>query len=404
MEKPKIPVNENQRIEKLYNYNILDTGFEKEYDEIVNLASYICETPIAIITLVDSKRQWFKAKVGIDASETPRDIAFCAHAINLDDILVINDTFEDSRFNDNPLVLNDPKIRFYAGAQLKSSTGHILGTLCAIDRKPRELTELQLNALRILSNQVIAQMELRKLNSELKTQSVNLDEQNNIKNKIFNIISHDLRSPFHSILGLTEILREDLHELSKDEIKDLSESIYETATDSFELVNNLLDWSLEHTELRVREKSHISVDTLVKKLLSVLGGVISKKGIKIKTEIKDSSKIYSDYNIIYSALQNILTNAIKFTPSGGEITISSHTENSSTMVKVRDTGIGLSSSEIENLLSPSGKSSTSGTNGEKGTGLGFAIAKDFIKMSGGLIEIESEKLNGTSVILKFSCN
>jgi len=403
MEIAQLPKNEKERIKSLHSYKILDSEIEKEYDEIVNLASYICKTPIAVISLVDSQRQWFKSKVGLDANETPRDIAFCSHAINLDDVLVVNDTFEDNRFFDNPLVIENPNIRFYAGAQLKTSDGFVLGALCAIDRKPRELSEEQVNALKILSNQVIAQMELRKSYSELKKYNSQLDDQNKNKNKLLRIISHDLRSPFISILGLTEILKEDIEELTNNEIIDLSESIYETATDSFDLVNNLLDWSIEQSELRVREKIDINIPELITKLLSVLGGVISKKGINISTEL-DICSVHTDYNIVYSAIQNILTNAIKFTPRNGTITISSTSSELGTKIVIKDTGVGLTSAEIEALLSNSGKSASTGTNGEKGTGLGFAIAKDFINMSGGQISIESEIKVGTKITITFGSN
>jgi signal transduction histidine kinase len=400
MEIAPLPKNERERIESLYSYNILDTEIEKEYDEIVNLASYICKTPIAVISLVDSNRQWFKSKVGLHSNETPRDIAFCAHAINLNDVLVVNDTFNDSRFHDNPLVVENPKIRFYAGAQLKTIDGFVLGALCAIDRKPRELSEDQLNALKILSNQVIAQLELRKSYSELKKYNNQLDHQNKNKNKLLRIISHDLRSPFISILGLTEILKEDIEELTNNEIRDLSESIFETATDSFDLVNNLLDWSIEQSELHIREKIDINIPELLTKLLSVLGGVISKKGIKIITKL-ETCTVHTDYNIVYSAIQNILTNAIKFTPKEGCITIASVSSEVGSQITINDTGVGLTAAEIDALLSTSGKSSSTGTSGEKGTGLGFAIAKDFINMSGGDISIESELNVGTKVIITF---
>ena len=401
MEIAKIPNNEEERLKVLHSYNILYTDFEKQYDEIVNLVSYICETPIAVISLVDSDKQWYKAKVGVEARETSRDIAFCAHAINLDDILIVNDTLNDNRFFDNPLVVQDPNIRFYAGAQLRTKSGHVLGALCAIDKKPRELNQNQLDALKVLSNQVITMLELRKSNEELEEHTKYLNSQNDTNKKLFRIISHDLRSPFHSILGLSEILYEDIDELSKLEIKNLSQNIKETATDSFELVNNLLNWSLQKSELLETEFTDIYFDQLFKKLISVLGGVISQKGITIETDMSEESHIFAEYNIIYSAFQNILTNAIKFTPRDGKISISCKNNENGAVIKIEDTGVGLNKLEIEQLLSNNGKDSTSGTSGEKGTGLGFTIAKDFILLSGGKIDIESENNEGTTVIVSF---
>ncbi len=257
--------------------------------------------------------------------------------------------------------------------------------------------------LKILSNQVVAQFELRKSNSELQSYNQLLDEQNKNKNKLFRIISHDLRSPFISILGLTEILKEDIEELTNSEIKDLSENVYETASDSLDLVNNLLDWSLAQSELRVKEEIEINIPFLVTKLLSVLGGVISKKGINIITKL-EHCKVKADYSVIYSAIQNILTNAIKFTPREGTITISSESKKNEAEIFIQDTGIGLTKTEIEHLLSSNGKNATSGTCGERGTGLGFNIAKDFIYMSGGKIEIESELKVGTKVKIIFDDN
>lgn len=401
MEIAKVPNNEKERLKALHSYNILYTDFEKQYDEIVKLASYICDTPIAVISLVDKDKQWYKAKVGIEARETSRDLSFCAHAINLDDTLIVNDALEDNRFFDNPLVTEEPNIRFYAGVQLRTKDGHVLGTLCAIDRKPRELSQEQLEALKVLSQQVITLLELRIANLELEKHADVLNEQNNIKSKLFRIISHDLRSPFHSILGLSEILSEDIKELSIDEIKNLSKNITETATDSFELVNNLLNWSVNESELKEREFQDIYFAQLFIKLISVLGGVITKKRIKIETDLNEESKIFADYNIIYSAFQNILTNAIKFTPKNGSIIITCNSKDDKTIISIKDSGIGLNEMEIEQLLSSNDKNSTSGTGGEKGTGLGFAIAKDFINLSNGKIYIESEKNKGTDVIVSF---
>lgn len=162
-------MNEQARLRALRSYKILDTDPEKAFDDLTILASHICETPVALISLIDSERQWFKSKVGVDISETPRELAFCAVAIQQPDLFVIPDATKDERFSSNPFVVAGPKIRFYAGAPFTSSDGHPLGTLCVVDVVPRQLSESQQNALLALSRQVKAQFELRKNLIELRT-------------------------------------------------------------------------------------------------------------------------------------------------------------------------------------------------------------------------------------------
>ena len=158
---PAKPANEQERLAALRGYEILDTEPEAGFDDLTLLASYVCQTPVALISLVDADRQWFKSKVGVSMTETSRDIAFCASAILQPDVFIVPDTREDERFSQNPLVLSEPKVRFYAGATL-TTNGHALGTLCVVDRVPRELSAEQLDALKALSRQVLAQLELRR--------------------------------------------------------------------------------------------------------------------------------------------------------------------------------------------------------------------------------------------------
>jgi GAF domain-containing protein len=163
MTAPKpMQTNDAERVAALERYAILDTEPEKAFDDLTLLASFICKTPIAYISLIDEDRQWFKSKIGITVSETPRDVAFCSVAIQQPDVFVVPDTLQDERFRNNPLVTSEPRVRFYAGAPLITEEGYALGTLCIVDRRPREFTAEQGEALKALSRLVLAQMELRR--------------------------------------------------------------------------------------------------------------------------------------------------------------------------------------------------------------------------------------------------
>jgi anti-sigma regulatory factor (Ser/Thr protein kinase) len=167
---------EADRLAALRRYRILDTEPEQRFDDLALLASQICGTPMALISLVDRDRQWFKSRVGVSAPQTSRDVAFCAHAIRQPDLFIVPDALEDARFRDNPLVLAEPHIRFYAGAPLVTDDGHALGTICVLDRKPRQLSREQLAALEALHRQVMSQLELRRSLDELKAALAARDE------------------------------------------------------------------------------------------------------------------------------------------------------------------------------------------------------------------------------------
>jgi diguanylate cyclase (GGDEF)-like protein/PAS domain S-box-containing protein len=163
-----LPHNERERLEELRKYGILDTEPEAVFNSMVQLASYICHTPFAAISLIDEHRQWFKAIVGVEVSETPRDVAFCAHTILQQEPMIIPNTLEDKRFFDNPLVEGGLNLRFYAGVPLVTESGYLLGTLCVFDQQPRQLSAEQLDAIKTLADSVMAHLDLRLSHREIR--------------------------------------------------------------------------------------------------------------------------------------------------------------------------------------------------------------------------------------------
>ncbi len=186
MEIPKLPKNEHDRLKTLESYQILDTSFEEEFDNLTELAAEVCDTPISLITFLDESRQWFKSAYGISEKQTPRDISFCGHAILDSEIFEVEDALLDNRFKDNPLVTDDPNIRFYAGIPLETSNGSHLGTLCVIDSQPRKLNLTQRKSLYRIAKQVVSLLEHRKALIEIATLSKALEESHIFHDTLLN--------------------------------------------------------------------------------------------------------------------------------------------------------------------------------------------------------------------------
>ncbi len=200
------PPEEVQRLATLYDLGILDTPQEKDYDDIVTLASGVCGVPVSLVSLVDADRQWYKAKVGTDVTETPRDLSFCSHAILGRDLLLVPDARRDPRFADHPDVVADPGVRFYAGAPLVTSDGYALGTLCVVDGRPRQLTVEQLRALRALARQVTAQLELRRYAGVLARTTARLHALERRTDDRAALVGAELRAPLRDLGGYLDRL------------------------------------------------------------------------------------------------------------------------------------------------------------------------------------------------------
>jgi len=389
MQVAAIPENEQARIHALLQYEILDTEAEAVYDDFVKLASYICQTPIALISLVDPTRQWFKATVGCPASETSRDVAFCAHAIHQFDVFVVPDTLTDPRFVDNPLVTGDPHIRFYAGAPLITPEGLAIGTLCAIDREPRILSQEQISALQTLARQVVSQLELRRLTKELQ-------QVLESKNKLFHILSHDLRSPFNGILAFSQALADEAETLSREEIQDFSQTVLSSAEQFMHLIDNLLQCTRFELGSLEYQPNTVTIDSVVGNVLTLLKGNAAQKKVNLVYEKNPATEVFADSTMLHSIFQNLIGNAIKFTPSNGRVTVCTADQGSMMQVSVIDSGVGVPPEKLAHLFELMAGRSTDGTAGEKGTGLGLLLCKDLVEKHGGQLWVDSVVGQGTS--------
>lgn len=396
MQSAPIPANETERLAALVRYRIVDTDFETAYDELAELAAFICETPIALITLVTSDRQWFKAKVGLEARETSREIAFCAHAIHQSDIFVVGDASSDERFADNPLVTGDPHIRFYAGAPLITPDGLPLGTVCAIDREPRKLSELQTRALKIIANQVMIHLALRLTLDFQERTSAELARSNASKDRFFSILSHDLRSPFGGILGFTELLRTDLEQLSPDEIREFAGHIHTSAEQALKLIDNLLQWSMFETGGMRHQATLLRLDEVAGEVLALLASVASQKQIHLTMAPNPAAVARADRDMVQTVLRNLIGNALKFTPAGGRVAINFAIRGGWIEVSVTDSGVGLNEEQLSRIFQGDLNLSTRGTEGEKGMGLGLMLCRQFAEKCGGRIWAESHPGRGAT--------
>lgn len=385
MQFPPIPVDEAERLKALRSYNILDTSPERDFDEIVELASHICGTAISIITLIDEAREWYKAKIGLEGFGNPREETFCAHAILNDDIMLVPDASRDVRFHDNPNVTGEMGVKFYAGMPLITPDGFKLGTLCVVDTKPRDLTPDQVFALQVLAKQVVKRMELRKKITEL-------ERLNDTHRKLLSVISHDLRSPLTSLYGLLEL--SDKYDLTPTEFKSALPSMRQSFVAANNLLTNLLEWATSQFEHSGIQQKVLVLHDVVEYVIQGNAQLFEFKGNTVKNKVDVTCRVFADENMLRTVLRNLIVNANKFTPNG-TITISAHEIDHKIEVCVADTGSGMNEQQIGKLFNWEKRSSTSGTAGERGSGFGLLVSDQFVKQQGGTIWVTSKVAEGS---------
>ena len=421
MIQPKIPNNENERLNNLKSYDILDTAPEIQYDDITKIAAQICNTPIALISLIDENRQWFKSHHGLEVSETPREVAFCAHAINNpSQTLEVNNANNDVRFQDNPLVTGEPNVIFYVGVPLQSSEGFPLGTLCVIDHKQRELSKEQLSAMEALSRQVIAQLDLRKKNKileneiqlklEREKELINLHQiaKKNlaIKDEFLSNMSHEIRTPLNAIIGMTYLLLK--NNPREDQIERLN-TLHFSGNNLMSLINNILDYSkIEAGKIQLENISFNVLNT-VNHLRNTFKNIANEKGIKFKSLIDSDIPhlLIGDPTRLVQILNNLINNAIKFTEQGKvtlNIEISEEFDKSICLFfTIQDTGIGIDEDKIKSIFERFKQANEGTTRQYGGTGLGLSIVKKLLELHNSSINVQSKPGKGScfSFYLKF---
>lgn len=393
---------ELERLAALQSYHILDTEQEVDFDEIVDLASKICNKPISLISLVDDKRQWFKAKVGLNISETPVEIAFCKHAIEHNNLFLIEDATLDERFKNNPLVTNHPDIRFYAGTPLQTIDGYNIGTLCVLDNEPGQITLQQQEALTILGKQVMKQLELRRaLNNqnrilrELEQQRNEMQRLLNFKDKVFAIISHDLRGPIGGIGQVLDMIKSGA--ITAQDFEMAIPTLQTQVAYAEDTLNNLLSWAQSHEKGFIAEKKPTELHQLVNELVNGLQDSAAQKSVSISTNISSNiQSVQLDAHSLIIVLRNLIKNSIKFCRKGDKVSIETRLENNALQFCIKDTGVGFDDEVASKLFKEDEHITTYGTANEKGTGLGLLICKNLIEQSGGTIWAEGKPNQGAT--------
>ena len=395
MIEPKEYYLEKERLKDLDSYSIVDSIPETDYDNLTAIAAQICGTPISLISIIDSTRQWFKSHHGIDVSETPREHAFCAHALNdPNKVFVVQDARTDKRFHDNPLVTGDPHVIFYAGVPLVSEIGMPLGTLCVIDHKPHLLNPGQLKSLIALSKQVMNLMELRKNKIRLEELLENLEEKNREIEGFAFMAAHDLKSPLISISDMTKLFKEDYRSKIDQEGLNMLGMIERSADKLRRLTQGLLEYSRSEKVLK-EKKSWIVMETLIEEIKDLFGSE-TELVIDLKSNLKE---IYVNRTAINQIMINLIANAIKYNDKKTiEINVGLSENETHYEFFVEDNGPGIALAYQEKIFMIFEILGKEDRFGRTGNGIGLALVRKLVEKIGGSIEVDSDLEKGSKFI------
>lgn len=394
----QLPHPEEQRLQALHSYNILDTLKEEEYDEVTYLAGMICGCPISLISFIDKDRQWFKSHRGIDDPETPLDVSFCVHALGSPEKgLIVPDARIDPRFSNNPMVTGDGGIVFYAGFPLVNEKGIALGSLCVVDRKPQVLSEDQLRALKMLSRQVIHLLESRKKTYEMQLLQEALEKRNKELEQFAIVVANDIRSPLVNIAAAHTMLKESL-ELGRPVDAQLLGISARAATRINTLVQGILNYYRNAADLQ--KKDRVALHQFFKGVQELIAAPVS---ITWNFHFSPEATVSINQVALEQIFFNLIDNAIRYSDKDPATLDIYFAENErSYEFKISDNGAGIPPEKFNTIFDLFTTVSGKDRFGVKNHGIGLPTVKKLIEALGGSISVQSAINKGTSFIFTIS--
>jgi signal transduction histidine kinase len=387
------PLNEIARLKALHALEILDTPPEEAFDRITRLARNIFGMPMATISLVDEDRQWFKSRIGISAEETPRSISFCTRTILSDEVMVVPDAQADARFAGSPLVCDDPGIRFYAGAPLRTREGHNLGSLCIMDTVPRpDLHTHQRGILADLADVVVEECLSRRKARELESAKDNADRANRAKGEFLSRASHELRTPMNAVLGFTQLL--ELDDLTDSQRANV-DRILKAGKHLLKLIGEVLDISRIEAGVRAIELEPVKIAEAIREATELVEPMLLENKVSLRLEPAAACSVLADQQKLVQVFLNLFSNAIKYNRANGSVTVTQEVLGDQVRIRIADTGCGISPEQQSKLFQPFERLGAERTK-IQGTGLGLALSKKIIELMAGSIGVESVPGSGST--------
>ena len=415
---PALPADEPARLAALRALQVLDTPPEERFDRITRVARRLFDVPIALVTLVDAERQWFKSCLGLTIRETPRELSFCGHAILGDEAFVVAETRQDPRFADNPFVTGEPYLRFYAGQPLRDHRGYRVGTLCIMDRVPRELGAADLQALRdlaawaeseltatSLSQALLAQQEsearARRAEADLAAalaaqQAANaaLDRLNRAKSEFVSIVSHEFRTALTGIQGFSEMMRDE--DFTLLEMKEYAADINKDAQRLNRMITEMLDLDRMESGRMTLNLGEVDLNQVIREVAERAGPNAPAHPIRLELD-EALPPLTGDRDKLTQVVTNLVSNAVKYSPDGGEIVLTSRREGNLAHVLVQDHGMGIPPEALEKVFERYSRVESGRGRYIQGTGLGLPIVRQIVQMHGGRAWVESVVSQGSTV-------